>query len=255
MSRKRPLLQVLSLMTAALLGCDGRGAAPDAQSDSSERGLDADAPSTEIKPFEVHIEQSVLSDLKTRLGRTRFPDQLPNTTWENGTDLTTVRALADYWQHEYDWRAHEARLNRFDQFTTWIDDQRIWFIHERSERPDATPLLLLHGWPSSASELAALIEPLTAEILRGAASLSSGDYAMTMSAFACDCRFQVVRLEIVDGNRGSRRQLPQQRVQRETSSLVQVSAAGEKYSFGVRDRRARTYPIRQGEHEKRPLPA
>jgi len=69
--------------------------------------------------------------------------------------------LADYWQTGYDWRAQEARINRFDQFTTEIDGQQIHFIHERSPRPDAIPLLLLHGWPGSILEFLALIEPLT----------------------------------------------------------------------------------------------
>jgi microsomal epoxide hydrolase len=95
------------------------------------------------------------------LAETKWPDQLPGTTWEYGADIKKVRELGDYWQNGYDWREQEAKINRFDQFTTEIDGQQIYFIHQRSPRPDAIPLLLIHGWPGSILEFLALIEPLT----------------------------------------------------------------------------------------------
>ena len=103
----------------------------------------------------------MLADLRRRLAETKWPDQLPGTTWEYGADISKVRELANYWQKDYDWRAQEARINRFDQFTTEIDGQTIHFIHERSPRADAIPLMLIHGWPGSILEFFALIEPLT----------------------------------------------------------------------------------------------
>ena len=114
-----------------------------------------------IKPFEAHIPDSALADLSRRLAETKWPDQLPGTTWEYGADISKVRELADYWQNGYDWRAQEARINRFDQFITEIDGQTIHFIHERSTRAGAIPLMLIHGWPGSIVEFLALIEPLT----------------------------------------------------------------------------------------------
>jgi pimeloyl-ACP methyl ester carboxylesterase len=114
-----------------------------------------------IKPFKAHIADSVLADLSRRLAETKWPDQLPGTTWEYGADISKVRELADYWQKGYDWRAQEARINRFDQFTTEIDGQTIHFIHERSARAGAIPLMLIHGWPGSIVEFLSLIEPLT----------------------------------------------------------------------------------------------
>ncbi|MGH9863791.1 MAG: epoxide hydrolase family protein [Candidatus Acidiferrales bacterium] len=114
-----------------------------------------------VKPFKAHIPDSVLMDLRRRLAETKWPDQLPGTTWEYGADTSIVRELANYWQKDYDWRAEEARINRFDQFTTEIDGQTIHFIHERSPRTDAIPLMLIHGWPGSIVEFLALIEPLT----------------------------------------------------------------------------------------------
>jgi epoxide hydrolase len=114
-----------------------------------------------IRPFKVHVPDSVLIDLRHRLAETKWPDQIPGTTWEYGADIKKVRELAEYWQNSYDWRRQEARINRFDQFTTEIDGQQIYFIHQRSPRPDAIPLMLIHGWPGSILEFLALIEPLT----------------------------------------------------------------------------------------------
>lgn len=114
-----------------------------------------------IRPFKVHVPASVLADLRHRLAETRWPDQLPGTTWEYGADIGKVRELARYWQNGYDWRAQEARINRFHQFTTVIDGQTIHFIHERSPRADAIPLMLIHGWPGSFLEFLSLVEPLT----------------------------------------------------------------------------------------------
>ena len=119
------------------------------------------APTTTIRPFKMHVPDQVLIDLRRRLAETKWPDQLPGTTWEYGADINEVRKLAEYWQNGYDWRAQEARINRFDQFTTEIDGQEIYFIHQRSPRPDAIPLMLIHGWPGSILEFLAMIEPLT----------------------------------------------------------------------------------------------
>lgn len=114
-----------------------------------------------LEPFKAHIPDDVLDDLRRRIDQAKWPDQLPDTGWEYGADIRKVRELADYWRTRYDWRAFEARLNRFDQFTTDVDGQQIHFIHQRSPRPDAIPLLLIHGWPGSIVEFLALVEPLT----------------------------------------------------------------------------------------------
>lgn len=114
-----------------------------------------------IHPFRAHVPDQVLIDLRHRLAETKWPDQIPGTTWEYGVDIKKVRELADYWENKYDWRAQEAKINRFDQFTTEIDGQQIYFIHQRSPRPDAIPLMLIHGWPGSIVEFLSLIEPLT----------------------------------------------------------------------------------------------
>jgi pimeloyl-ACP methyl ester carboxylesterase/uncharacterized protein YjaZ len=130
--------------------------------DLPEQLLDGAKPEpASIRPFKMHVPDQVLIDLRHRLSETNWPDQLPGTTWEYGVDIKKVRELADYWQNGYDWRAQEAKINRFDQFTTDIDGQRIYFIHQRSLRPGAISLLMIHGWPGANLEFEQLIGPLT----------------------------------------------------------------------------------------------
>ncbi len=118
-------------------------------------------PAAPVRPFKIHVPDRVLIDLRHRLAEANWPDQLPGTTWEYGADIKKVRELANYWQNGYDWRAQEAKINQFDQFTTEIDGQQIYFIHQRSPRSDAIPLMLIHGWPGSIWEFEKLIGPLT----------------------------------------------------------------------------------------------
>jgi len=116
---------------------------------------------TEIRPFRIAIPQADLDDLHARLARTRWPDELPGVGWRRGVPLGYLKELAAYWADGYDWRAHEAKLNQFPQFTTTIDDQPIHFLHVRSPEPDALPLLVTHGYPSSVAEFLEIIGPLT----------------------------------------------------------------------------------------------
>jgi pimeloyl-ACP methyl ester carboxylesterase len=114
-------------------------------------------------PFRIDIPQSDLDDLHRRLTEARFADPVPGDEpdWSRGMPTTAVRELAEYWRDGYDWRAQEAALNAFPQFTTVIDGQPIHFLHVRSAEPDAVPLLLTHGYPSSVVEFLDVIGPLT----------------------------------------------------------------------------------------------
>jgi epoxide hydrolase len=127
---------------------------------------------TEIRPFRIEIPQADLDDLAERLARTRFANELPPDTsrpqqgpvlpgWEYGVPVGYVRDLVQYWQHKYDWRVWEARLNQYPQFITEIDGQPIHFLHVRSSEPDAVPLILTHGWPNTFLEYVDLVAPLT----------------------------------------------------------------------------------------------
>ena len=117
--------------------------------------------SDSIEAYAIRVDDAVLHDLRDRLERTRFPDQMEGTGWEYGIPVDYLRELVDYWHHIYDWRAAEARLNTLDHFETTIEGQRIHFIHARSAHPDARPLLLTHGWPGSIVEFLDVIPRLT----------------------------------------------------------------------------------------------
>jgi microsomal epoxide hydrolase len=120
-----------------------------------------------IVPFKINVPDSVLRDLKDRLARTRFPDQLQSVGWDYGTDIAYLKPLVEYWRDKFDWRAQERRLNEFDQFTTTIDGLKIHFIHQKSRVPNAMPLVLTHGWPGSIYEFNKVIGPLTDPVKYG----------------------------------------------------------------------------------------
>nr|WP_284738364.1 epoxide hydrolase family protein [Methanoculleus sp. CWC-02] len=96
-----------------------------------------------------------------RLARTRWPDEVEGADWGYGTNLSYMKELADYWLHEYDWRAREAELNRFAHYAANIDGTELRFIHERGKGPDPMPLILFHGWPDSICRYLKLIPMLT----------------------------------------------------------------------------------------------
>ncbi|MEW9547005.1 epoxide hydrolase family protein [Nonomuraea sp. NPDC050783] len=114
---------------------------------------------TAITPFRVEIPQADLDDLRDRLARTRFADEIPGA--EQGVGVERVRRLVEHWRDRFDWRALESRLNAHPQFTTEIDGQNIHFLHVRSDNPDALPLIVTHGWPGSIMEYLDAIEPLS----------------------------------------------------------------------------------------------
>jgi pimeloyl-ACP methyl ester carboxylesterase len=114
-----------------------------------------------IRPFRIEIPQSDLNDLRERLARTRWPDELPGADWTRGVPLGYLEELADYWRSGYDWRTWEAKLNEYPQFTTTIDGAHVHFLHVRSPEPNALPLIITHGWPGSVAEFLDIIGPLT----------------------------------------------------------------------------------------------
>jgi pimeloyl-ACP methyl ester carboxylesterase len=116
---------------------------------------------TEIRPFEVHVPDEELAELRRRIAAARWPSRELVTDRSQGVQLATVQQLARYWATDYDWRKCEARLNALPQFTTEIDGVNIHFIHVRSPHEDALPLIMTHGWPGSVVELLEAVGPLT----------------------------------------------------------------------------------------------
>ena len=115
----------------------------------------------DIKPFEIQVSDEVLDDLNNRLSSTRWPDELPGTAWDYGSNLDYMKELAGYWQTDFDWRAQERIINSFHHFKADVDGLGIHFIHERGKGPDPMPLVITHGWPGSFFEMYKIIPLLT----------------------------------------------------------------------------------------------
>src|SRR4029079_19434059 len=115
---------------------------------------------TTIRPFTLDIPEADLDDLRDRLDRARWPDELPGEV-DHGIEQSYVRSLYDYWRDRYDWRATEAQINARPQFTTDIDGQNVHFLHVRSPEPDALPLIVTHGTPGSILEFFDIAGPLS----------------------------------------------------------------------------------------------
>ena len=115
----------------------------------------------EIRPFEINVSDEVLDDLNNRLSSTRWPDELPGTAWDYGSNLDYMKELAGYWQNGFDWRAQERLINSFRHFKADVDGLGIHFIHERGKGPDPMPLVITHGWPGSFFEMYKIIPLLT----------------------------------------------------------------------------------------------
>jgi len=118
--------------------------------------------SKDIRPFTIDIPQAAVDELRDRLARTRWAaDELPGAGWRYGVPTAALKALASYWAGDYDWRAQEARMNAYPQYVTEIDGVDLHFLHVRSPRQDAFPLILTHGWPGTFLEYLPVIDALS----------------------------------------------------------------------------------------------
>ena len=114
------------------------------------------------EPFALSVSDQAISDLRERLAHTRFPDRAPGEPWAYGTDVAYMQELVDHWHDRFDWRAQEARLNAWPQFTVPLHGIDVHFLHVEGRGPAPCPLLLSHGWPGSVFEFLELIPRLTA---------------------------------------------------------------------------------------------
>ena len=114
-----------------------------------------------VQPYKIEIPDSVLDDLKSRLERTRWPDELPGTGWDYGSNLDYVKELVEYWRTKFDWHAQEKLINSFSHFKTEVDGLNIHFIHEKGKGPNPMPLVITHGWPGTFFEMYKVIPMLS----------------------------------------------------------------------------------------------
>jgi pimeloyl-ACP methyl ester carboxylesterase len=115
----------------------------------------------EAQPFKIEIPEATLQDLRERLARTRWPDEIPGSSWDYGSNLAYVKELAEYWRSQFNWRAQEEALNSLAHFHATVDGFGIHFIHERGQGPEPLPIIITHGWPSTFFEMVKIIPLLT----------------------------------------------------------------------------------------------
>lgn len=125
---------------------------------------------TSIRRFDVHFPDAQLADLRKRIQATIWPERETVANATQGVQLLTMKKLAEYWAHEYDWRKIEERINACPNFITEIDGLDIHFIHVRSKHDNALPMIVTHGWPGSVIEQMKIIEPLTNPTAHGASA-------------------------------------------------------------------------------------
>jgi pimeloyl-ACP methyl ester carboxylesterase len=128
-----------------------------------------------IRPFQVNVQEAELTELRSRIHATKWPEQETVTDQSQGPQLATIRKLADYWEKEYDWRKVEARLNALPNFITEIDGLDIHFVHVRSKHKNALPVIVTHGWPGSVIEQLKIVDPLTNPTAHGASEADAFD--------------------------------------------------------------------------------
>jgi len=132
-----------------------------------------------IEPYTIALDEAVLVDLRERLRRTRWPDQVRGSGWAYGTDGAYLRELVATWAEDFDWRAHERRLNHFAHYRANIDGLGVHFVHERGRGRDPLPIVLTHGWPSAFTEHLDLLPLLTDPAAHGGRTEDAFDVVVT----------------------------------------------------------------------------
>jgi len=125
--------------------------------------------------FAVNIPQATLDDVRDRLARTRWTDEVAGAGWDYGANLAYLKELTSYWRDTFDWRTQEQAINAFPHFRAIVDGVGIHFIHQRGTGDNPLPLVLLHGWPSSFWQMLKVIPLLTDPAAHGGDAADSFD--------------------------------------------------------------------------------
>jgi len=155
---KRGFLNTIAAATFVMIAATGFG-----QKKQEQAKVNSEA----IRPYHISISEEALTDLRTRINATRWPDKETVNDQSQGVKLQQIQSLVKYWGTDYDWRKTETKLNELPQFVTNIDGLDIQFIHIKSKNKNALPLIITHGWPGSFFELLKVIGPLTDPVAYG----------------------------------------------------------------------------------------
>lgn len=124
------------------------------------------------QPMTISVDQDFIKETKLKASLFRAPIAIDQSSFTEGVSIQNLTDIRDYWTHRYNWSTIEAELNaNFSHFTTTVGPLPstynytrpipLHFVHHRSPRQDAIPLLFIHGWPGSFLEVSKLLEPLT----------------------------------------------------------------------------------------------
>ncbi|MEC8857226.1 MAG: epoxide hydrolase, partial [Chloroflexota bacterium] len=114
-----------------------------------------------VTPFKIEVSDAVLNDLKERLDRTRWPDEITGSGWDYGSNLDYIKELVEYWRTKFNWRAQEKLINSFPHFKSDVDGLGVHFIHQKGKGPNPMPLVITHGWPGTFFEMHKVIPLLS----------------------------------------------------------------------------------------------
>ena len=168
---RRTLLQLVGAAGASAIVMSGGGTPWGRSARAEASGI----VQTDIEPFECHVSDDELEDLRRRLAAPRWPRDAPGAAWALGTDRAYLEELVSYWREHYDWRVHEAALNSFNHYTTTIEGQRLHFIHHRGRGESALPLVMTHGWPGTIWEMLPSVRALSDPAAHGGQAVDSFD--------------------------------------------------------------------------------
>lgn len=115
-----------------------------------------------VRPFTIAIAPERVDDMRRRIEQASWPGDFGNDDWRYGVNQDWLVDMTRYWARDFDWDAQQAAMNRLPQFQTEIDGIPLHFVHLKSGRPDAIPIILTHGWPWTFWDWHRLIEPLVA---------------------------------------------------------------------------------------------
>jgi pimeloyl-ACP methyl ester carboxylesterase len=113
------------------------------------------------KPFKVTVPQEILNDLKARLERTRWPDEISGSEWTYGASLSYMKSLVTYWHDTFNWRNVEDKINAYANFKAEIEGIGIHYMLIKGKSKRSVPLIITHGWPGSFLEMMKMIPLLT----------------------------------------------------------------------------------------------
>lgn len=123
------------------------------------------------RPYTVNVDPAFIEETRVKASQFRKTEPIDAPAWFDGPPTSEINAVAKYWAEEYDWSKVQDQINQnFSHFYTEVpapggnyasnESLGLHFIHERSSREDAIPILFLHGWPSTSLEWEKIILPL-----------------------------------------------------------------------------------------------